>query len=238
MKVETMFRVRSLKIAAGAALIAILLGGCLKETRSWDYRVNNPIVVSKENVRLVVSLPVGQYQLSGEDNVRMNRYLRDYIRRGRGALNVKLAPSSGGPDLTTARMGQVKRLLRGAGIREAEIKIVVSETSDPDGVFMTYSAHRASVPSCTNIAWGPTFDGSNYPVKSFGCAYQRALGASIADPGDLVRARDSTAKPTNRDVDVIRNYRAGLPTGAAKSGDQSGIGFGNTTGGLGGAEAQ
>jgi pilus assembly protein CpaD len=237
MNVGEIYRGFSLKLVAGPVLAAVLLGGCLKEDRSWDYRANNPIVVKKETVSLVVSMAPGQYSLTGQDSARLNKYLRDYIRRGRGSLDVKVAPLPGGPDQTAVRTNQIKRLLRGAGMRSDEFRIIVSETSDPDGVFMSYGAHRASVPSCTNIAWGPTFDGSNYPVKSFGCAYQRAFGASIADPGDLVKARDTGPKPTFRDVEVMKNYRAGQPTGAVKSGDQSGIGFGNTTGGSG-AEAQ
>lgn len=215
----------------GAPMVAILLAGCIPGERSWNYRENNPLVVSKETVSLVVTMPPGQYELSNEDSVRLNRFLRDYIQRGRGALRINVAPVPGEARLTQERNDEIRQLLRRAGMRQSEFSIVVGETTDMDGVFLAYGAHRVSVPSCTNIAWGPTFDGSNYPINSFGCAYQKALGSIIANPGDLLEARDPSAKPTARDVDVVRKYRAGAPTGVTKAAEQSNIGFGNTVSG-------
>jgi pilus assembly protein CpaD len=220
--------VKIVRVCIAPLLGALLMAGCLSAERSWDYRVNNPIVVSKETVSLVVSMPPGRYGLSGEDRVRLNRFLRDYIRRGRGVLKINVAPIPGDDHLTKERNDQIRQLLRRAGMRAKEFDIVVGQTSDMDGVFLAYGAHRASVPSCTDIAWGPTFDGSNYPINSFGCAYQKALGATIADPGDIVKAKDSGGKPVHRDVDIIRRHRAGQPTGATKSAEQGAVGFGNT----------
>lgn len=219
------------RVCIGPALIALLMAGCTSGERSWDYRENNPLVVSKETVSLVVYMPPGQYELSGEDSGRLNRFLRDYIQRGQGLLRINVAPVPGDERMTRERSGQIRQLLRRAGMRRSEINLVVSETTDLDGVFLAYGAHRVSTPSCTNIAWGPTFDGSNYPINSFGCAYQKALGATIADPGDLLKARNSNAKPAVRDVGAFRKYREGLPTGATKAAEQSSVGFGNTTSG-------
>ena len=215
----------------GLPLIALLMVGCISSERSWNYRENNPLVVSKETVSLVVVMPPGQYDLSNEDSVRLNRFLRDYVRRGQGVLQINVAPVPGNARLTKERNGEIRQLLRRAGMRKSEFKIVVGETTDMDGVFLAYGAHRVSVPSCTNVAWGPTFDGSNYPLNSFGCAYQKALGSTIANPGDLLKARDPSAKPTASDVDVVRKYRAGVPTGVTKAAEQSNIGFGNTESG-------
>jgi pilus assembly protein CpaD len=56
-------------------------------------------------------------------------------------------------------------------------------------------------------------DWSNKPYWNFGCAYQTALAAQIADPRDLVAPQAETPADTAMRVRAIENLRKGEDPG-------------------------
>jgi pilus assembly protein CpaD len=57
------------------------------------------------------------------------------------------------------------------------------------------------------------FEGwQNTPYENFGCAYQSALAAQVADPLDLERAKPMSPPSPERTTTVLTKYNKGEPT--------------------------
>lgn len=125
----------------------------------------------------------------------------EFLRRGAGAVTVegKAADS-------------VAEALAEAGIPRERIQ---AKTTDAAGAVVQVPVWQAKVPECGQ--WGS--DGVNPELvnknnNNFGCAITRNIGLMVADPADLVRARDSSGRDANRSVDVLGKYGQGKTTGS------------------------
>ena len=199
---------------------ANLLGACTDQ-RSWDYRVNNPLVVSEQNIHLALLIPPKNKEFSKEAGAKLNEFMKGYIDRSRGILQIKVAPISDNARLNEERVTKIWRFLQSYGIPDNEFNILVSDTADTDSVLLSYVQYQISVPTCETVASKSMFESSNNNISYFGCAYQKALGSTIARPGDYLKARTTTNDFTSRRVGVIKQYQAGQPTGAVKSAEQT-----------------
>ena len=87
-------------------------------------------------------------------------------------------------------------------------------------LFRSYLRYVAEAPACgdwsTNLAHEPM----NLPYPNFGCATQRNLAVSVANPADLLGPRSETARSSERRDFVWNKYVHGDPTGARKSADE------------------
>lgn len=189
-----------------AVLVSLALAACEAPKRSNDPRVNYPLTVSKETVVLTVTAPAGGASLAGEEVRNFKDFVRAYLQRGLGRLNVK----SGGAG-KEGRPGaeRVRSLLMKEGVRSGEISITEAGGGGGRAVTLSFTAHAVKVPECGDFSSSATFNWSNRTDSNFGCSYRRNLGLMVRDPGDLVKSKPMSGADANRAIGVITGYRSG-----------------------------
>ncbi len=199
------------------AIFSLVLAACAAD-RPADYREAYPLVVGGETLSLSLDVPLGKETLPADEIDGFRRFVLDFVNRGRGAMVVETA-SSGNVELGLARVRWVKKLLREAGVLPREIMVRQGDAPDQENgvVVLTYSANAVQVPECGDWSAHEAFNPSNRRTTNFGCSVQRNIGLTVADPGDLKRAKTMTSRPPDRVLGVITGHRAGTPTGAAHS---------------------
>lgn len=225
------------RVSQGASLLfaVVFLGACFDEPRSPDYRVNHPVKVSKETVAQILRLQPPFDTVAPRDQFHLDRFFQDYVRRGRGTITVLVTEVEGDQDGTKSRMDQVEQVLLNTGFRTGEY-LVLPQPAGPGRDYtarLTFTGHVATIPDCQNIPRDSLFNNTNRYGATFGCSFQRALGANVADPGDLKNATATSAPSTQRSVDVVIKRRQGKSTVSEQSPAQAGslIGGGNNGGG-------
>jgi len=183
--------------------------------RPSDYRAAHPITVGKETVSMSMRVPLAETGLLGDDALLFERFVRDYLDRGRKKLTIKAG--SGSESQTGAE--QVRDLLVNGGIREREI-VIAPAGFNSDTVLLSFAAFKADVPKCDDWSTNPTFNWSNKPHSNYGCSTQRNLGLMVQDPGDLERAKTRSDASGDRGARVITNYNT-APTTSGEGGDTS-----------------
>jgi pilus assembly protein CpaD len=184
-------------VALGAA--ALLLTGCMgsKDVTSSipaDYRQRHPIILTQANETLDVFVGnVGGLDLRQKEDVRS--FARDYMANGQGPL-IAYLPADSQTAGTNAGLNGIRQTLAGGGAsgrlqiahyhagpgKAAPIKLAFArlkaETPSPCGY-----EHDEIVPSRFSA------NAANPQGNNFGCTFQINLAAQVADPRDLVRAR-------------------------------------------------
>ena len=121
---------------------------------------------------------------------RFQRFLRDYINRGRGSVMIEattFATNAARADFET----EVRSFLikRGLGSSHVQFLETPAEGGGDRSIVMSFMANKVIVPECGDFKHSGDVDWENLPNSSHGCAYQRNLGLSVADPGDFIQAK-------------------------------------------------
>jgi len=186
-----------------ALLTPLLLGACGGPKAPNDYRVANPLKVSKETVSLSLPAPLSQNGLTGQAALDLDRFVLDYHRRGQKAVAIKAGQGSR-HSMDAAE--QVRDILVRGGVSDREISIEPGGF-EADAVLLTFNAFRVKVPECGKWDTNATLNVSNRNHSNFGCATQRNLGLMVQDPGDLDRSPPMPGADGTRYEGVIGNYR-------------------------------
>ncbi len=205
-------------------LPAILaLSACEAPKRSADYRVNHPIKVEIETVSLALTLPAAGRAWSFEEKRTLAAFAEDYLRRGQGALAIKVGDTVGNAQ-------RMRDVLMNEGVLDKEMAFEGNEALSGPSVLMKFTAAKSVVPKCGQWKSGATYNWSNRVQGNFGCATQRNIGLMVADPMDLKKAQPMSGKaPRNTDrVIYDYNYPDVNPTGARGIAPLSGSGGGTT----------
>ncbi|NQU59502.1 MAG: CpaD family pilus assembly protein [Rhodospirillales bacterium] len=196
-------------------LLPLFLAACELPKQPSDYRAAHPIIVGKETVSMSMRVPLADAGLLGEDALSFERFVRDYLDRGRKLMTIKAG--SGGESQAGAE--QVRDLLVTGGIEAREI-VIAPAGFNGDTVLLSFAAYKADVPECGKWSTDSTFNWSNKPNVNYGCSTQRNLGLMVQDPGDLERAKTVSDSSGDRGGKVITNYVNG-PKASGEGGDTS-----------------
>jgi pilus assembly protein CpaD len=178
-------------------------------TVSPDPTEAHPIVVGQAP-ELIDIYPVGGH-VDEASAGRIRAFVDEYHRIGGGRMIV--AAPAGAP--YASAMADVRRNLAAAGLKG----VVAMGTYPPPGpgvqpIKLTFRGLAAKVTTpCgrwpTDLASGSSLDGwKNGPYENFGCAYQTAIAAQVADPRDLEQPRafdPSDAQMRMRAITDVRN---------------------------------
>lgn len=180
---------------------ALLLSACSGlPNHSPDHRGNYPIKVGSEQVSILITVPDDGTVLAPIEKRRWNRFLRDYVNRGRGAVLVERPASIGLQDDQAKK--RIRFFLANQGLGETQVSM--TPQGDPalsaSTVRLTFSANQAIVPTCGNFKTSMAYNPRNLPFEDLGCATQRNLGLMMADPGDLVKARPFSGIDPERSI--------------------------------------
>jgi len=200
-------------LAAGSCAAPFNDGGGLVD----DPMMNHPIQVQPhfQSLRLPFSAP--DAGLMPDDAQKFDAFVADYIQHGNGAISIA-APA--GRD-SSAAISYFGERLAAAGVPRE--RILVGTRDMPDGkVELAYIGYVATTAPCGDWSVNLGDTASNRVDPNFGCAVQHNLAAQVADPRDLLAPEPTGPGDAARRATVYDAYKAGKPTGAEKSQDQSG----------------
>ncbi len=174
-------------VAALALMTTLTLGACQTPPPSVDYRQNYPLKVESENVLVTVHLPELNGRMGPSDTSRFQRFLHDFVMRGRGRIEIS-APLGKG-DMAAERVRQIQQFLTREGLGGHQVFFSSSGADKLEKLTLRFAANKVIVPECFDWKTPPQWNVRNDLDSNFGCSYQRNLGLSVADPGDFVRGR-------------------------------------------------
>jgi pilus assembly protein CpaD len=205
-----------------ASLLAVLAAGSCASpndagTLMDDPTANHPIQVLPNYHTLRVGFSGSDAGLMPDDAQRFDAFVADYMQHGNGAISVS-APA--GRDTSVAIEYFGERLVAAGVPRE---RILVGTKDSGDGkVELGYIGYQASAGACGDWSANLAFTLDNQVSPNLGCAVQHNIAAQVADPRDLIAPRTMGPGDAARRATVYDNYKAGKPTGAQHSSEQSG----------------
>lgn len=201
----------------------LLLAGCGATERMVassvpmdDYEVRHPIVLGEEPRKLEILVEPTTGQFDRHSAAQLHEFASLYRKFGRGPITIMPPAVPGG----TPPVEPVRNALYRAGVR-ARI-IVAPYPAGPNlaaPVRLSFLGLKASVADqCgqwpRDLASGSSVEGwNNKPYWNFGCAYQTAFAAQVADPRDLVTPQAETPADTALRVRGIESLRKGEDPG-------------------------
>ena len=205
-------------LAALATAVALTVTACTAPpTGKADYRDSYPLKPEKVTSVLVMDSAAFGAPSNSRDMVRLRHYVGDYLRRGRSRLTISFGAGGKG-EAALGRTDMIRAMLLREGVNAADIEFKPNQSKDIKGSDLVFSfrGYIVRVPECGDWSGAAGYDPSNLPHTDFGCSYQRNTGLMLADPGDLVEPRAPALMDARRSGVVLKNYRAGTATGAAK----------------------
>ncbi|MGB6324435.1 MAG: CpaD family pilus assembly protein [Methylocella sp.] len=176
-----------------------------------DYRIRHPIVLSERPRTLEILVEPETGRFDRHSAAQLREFAGLYRKFGRGPITI-MPPAFPG---ATPPVQPVRNALYGAG---ALARIIVAPY--PAGpnlvapVRLSFLGLKASVadqcgqwPRDLAIGSGAVEDWSNKPYWNFGCAYQSAFAAQVADPRDLVAPQGETPADTVMRTGAIEIHR-------------------------------
>ncbi|MCI0601071.1 MAG: CpaD family pilus assembly protein [Beijerinckiaceae bacterium] len=199
--------------------LVLALAGCSTTERMAvssipmdDYRVRHPIVLAEEPRMLDIFVDPATGQFDRKTVGRLREFAGSYRKFGRGPIAIMPPAGPSGPP----PMEPVRHALARAGAHARTI--VAPYPASPSlgaPVRLSFMGLKASVAGkCgqwpRDLASGSSITGwNNKPYWNFGCAYQTALAAQVADPRDLVSQQAQTPPDTVMRTRAIEDLRHG-----------------------------
>ncbi len=145
-----------------------------------------------------------------EHEGRLQRFVKQFHRRGRSYLVIATTRDSAGDD-AHRHMAEFQRRLEREGIdpRRIDVRPGAAPLGDDHSVVLSFRGYEADVPECGDWTGPSGFNPGNLPHTNYGCAYQRNFGLMLSDPGDLMRSRDEDSMDANRAGGIAGAYREG-----------------------------
>jgi pilus assembly protein CpaD len=207
------------KTALLATMIGVLaLGGCANSPSSTgsisapsDYRDRHPIVIDTAPKSISIYPIRGPGGLDRRQTADIKEMVKLYRERGTGHIRI-LMPSGGGK-LQAQTASFARKALAQNGIPSSHLKTGHYEPVNPgeaSPVKIEMDVVAAKVASQCG-KWDadilgvadPAGNFENRPYGNFGCSYQSALAAQVADPTDLARPRAEGDIQVSKRIDDI-----------------------------------
>ncbi|MGH7840176.1 MAG: CpaD family pilus assembly protein, partial [Candidatus Binataceae bacterium] len=181
-----------------------------------DYRVRHPIVLAEEPRTLDILVEPETGRFDRHSAAQLREFAGLYRKFGRGPVTIMPPAGPAGPP----PIEPVRNALYSAG---AHVRTIVAPY--PAGpnlvapVRLSFLGLKASVADrCgqwpRDLASGSSVEGwNNKPYWNFGCAYQSAFAAQVADPRDLVAPQGETPADTAMRTRAIESLRNGEDPG-------------------------
>ena len=172
-----------------------------------------------------VRLAVHAQGLSVTQADALARFVADWSDQSGGVITLRAptgAADSGAAFRTTEG---ARNFLIGQGVPADQIVVAGYDAKgEPAPVLhIAYNSYRAIVPSCGKAWTSITHSATNDVQPNFGCAVTANMAAQIADPADLVRARQMTPGDAMRRTYMLDKYRKGETTSSAKDDQAQGV---------------
>ncbi len=219
-----------IKVAIGVVLVAGLAGCEARSDRAVKIgknlivnpKGNHPIRVSKQMIRMTIPVRRGDYGLSSEKKMELGNFVDRYRREGEGRLI--LSAPAGQPNEVAAFnvLNDVRDKMKAQGIVRQMVRLKpYSPKGDPEApIIISYLGYKAQGPECGPLTRDYGGEGRNLPAEQLSCANQANFAAMVANPRDLVEARDEAPRSGERRDELWSKYVKGDSTQSKKSQDQ------------------
>lgn len=204
--------------------VGILAGGCASKgdtTASLapiDVRERHPIVLRDAPRHLDVFVGRSRAALDPRQNEDVVDFARDYRRSGKGGMVAEVPTGNRRDRAAHDTLSSIRAALARGGVSPGVLSIRTYPVQDPglaSPIRLTFASLQAAVPH--ECGQWPTdlgssdykFSASNEPYWNFGCSTQATLAAQVADPIDLVRARDEGRPDIVKRMGAIAKIREG-----------------------------
>ena len=182
-----------------------------------DYRIRHPIVLAERPRTLEILVEPGTGRFDRHSAAQLREFAGLYRKFGRGPIAI-MPPTFRG---ATAPVGPIRNALYSAGAHARTLVAPYPAGPNPVApVRLSFLGLKASVtdqcgqwPRDLALGSGVVEDWSNKPYWNFGCAYQTAFAAQVADPRDLVAPQGETPADTAMRTRAIESLRNGLDPG-------------------------
>ena len=219
-----------IKVVVGC-ILATGLAGC--ETRNdravklgkmiiTNSKGNHPIRVSKQMIRMEIPVRRGDYGLNAEKKMELGNFVDQFRREGEGRL--VLSAPAGQPNEVAAFnvLNDVRDSMKSHGIVRSMVKLSpYTPKGDPEApILVSYLGYKAEGPKCGPLTRDFGGENENRPGEQLSCANQANFAAMVANPKDLVEARDEAPRSGERRDQLWDKYVKGDSTETKKSSDQ------------------
>lgn len=229
-------RVSRTASTAGAALLAVIsLGACetsglrltgevspMRSSVTEKYPVQ--VASAKDSLTIVVKPHV--FALGQDDRGRVAQLAESYKHVGHGDIWVVAPTGSSNSAASIGAAAEIAKIMVEQGVKPRAIRMnsyQASAADDAAPITVQYKRYHAYTQSCgdwsDNLAYAPL----NGTSKNFGCSAHSNLAALVEDPYDFVEPQDIDPADPSRRATVLSKYRAGVPTGTARSEDERGV---------------
>ncbi|MGO4171090.1 CpaD family pilus assembly protein [Bosea sp. TAF32] len=214
-------RLLTLALALGA-----LVGGCAGKGPNADPAALAPVDVRERHPIVLRDAPRSLDVFVGRAGAALdNRQAEDvadfaeaYRKSGKGGLVAEVPTGSRRERATHDTLNGIRAALARNGVPAGALSIRSYPIQDPglaSPIRLSFASLQAVVPH--QCGQWPTdlgvsdlkFSASNEPYWNFGCASQATLAAQVADPIDLVRARDEGRPDIVKRMGAIAKIRDG-----------------------------
>ena len=196
--------------------LACMLGCSPPTPGNPDFRVAFPNTVQDKTL----SIKARFIAVNGESNLenpgQIYDFVRDFYRHGNSPLLLSTSRNLD-QSVSDALIAVTQNHLRSLGVREEDTLVKPHLTSPTKGlteVLLSFRGAIVEVPECGDWSGETGFNPTNLPGKNFGCSYQRNIGLMVSDPDDFRHGSPHGTIDSQRLDQVLKNYRAGTPTGA------------------------
>jgi pilus assembly protein CpaD len=212
-------------------VIALTLAGCethrdrgvkIGEMVVTNAKGNHPIVVSKKMIQHQIPVRRGDYALSIEQRTMLGQFVDRYRREGEGKIVISAPAGQPNESAAFQVLNDVRDTMKSHGIVREMVRLdPYTPASDPEApILVGFLGYEAKGPECGPLTHDMTGDRRNQPYEQLSCATQANTAAMIANPRDLVMAREETARPGERRDMLWGKYVKGESTETEKSKDQ------------------
>lgn len=184
----------------------------------------HPILVSRQPATLNIGVSSGSYGLTSAQRNRLSGFMAKYRATDAGNSKVVISSPRGSRNEVAAIqvVAEVRHLMTEFGFNPTTIHVQAYEARGRRRapIKVSYLRYVAQAPDCgdwpTNLAQEP----ANLAYPNFGCATQRNLAVSVANPADLLGPRGRTPRPGERRASTWEKYTQGESTTANKKQDE------------------
>jgi pilus assembly protein CpaD len=234
---------RSIKFRKGGALslaalgLALFLAGCQSDQIDYtgsvptDYRDRHPIRLADKERTLQILVGSGRAGLTATQRAQVAAMGSDWRREGTGYIVVETPARAVNSRAARDSVREIRSLLQFSGVSPRAMKFRSYDQpyrGDLGAILVSYKRIAAEAGPCgqwpENLGPGvlgrepyPLRESLNEPYYNFGCATQRNLASSVANPEDLVQPRAETPAFAGRRQTVMEKYARGQDTASQAS---------------------
>lgn len=200
-----------LKRASLAAFVVLSVAACQSPPAGPpEYGERYSVTPVLTNYVLATEFEPGTGKMLYEHQGRLQRFVKQYNRRGRSHFVIATTRDSAGDDAQRHMVEFQKRLEReGIDPRRIDVRPGAAPLGNDHSVVLSFRGYEAGVPDCGDWTGASGFNPGNLPHTNFGCSYQRNIGLMLSDPGELLQAQDADQMDSNRSSLFVNGFRQG-----------------------------